>query len=101
LHETPARRQFASKYRRRTIQHSTARGYLALSMTANVLCVTTVRADLTEESFAMMESRIGKAARTGAMVALMLALAGCTHTPMLGKWTIASRDKEAEASYLD
>jgi hypothetical protein len=42
-----------------------------------------------------------KAAQTGAIVALMLALAGCTHNPLLGKWSIASRDKEAEASYLD
>src|SRR5277367_7157147 len=49
----------------------------------------------------MMESRISKAARTGAILALMLALAGCTHNPLLGKWTITSRDKEAEASYLD
>ena len=44
---------------------------------------------------------IRKAAQTGAIVALMLALAGCTHNPLLGKWSIASRDKEAEASYLD
>jgi hypothetical protein len=49
----------------------------------------------------MMDSRMGKAARTGALVALMLALAGCTHNPLLGKWTIASRDKETDASYLD
>ena len=42
-----------------------------------------------------------KAIRTTAMITLMLALAGCTHNPMLGKWTIASRDKEADASYLD
>ena len=31
----------------------------------------------------------------------MLILAGCTHNPLLGKWSIASRDKEADASYLD
>jgi len=31
----------------------------------------------------------------------MLALAGCSHNPLLGKWSIASRDKEADASYLD
>jgi len=31
----------------------------------------------------------------------MLALAGCTHNPLLGKWSIASRDKEVTASYLD
>jgi hypothetical protein len=49
----------------------------------------------------MMQSRIAKATRTGALVVLMLALTGCTHNPLLGKWTIASRDKEAEASYLD
>jgi hypothetical protein len=49
----------------------------------------------------MMELRMRKAIRTTAMITLMLALAGCTHNPMLGKWTIASRDKEADASYLD
>jgi len=44
---------------------------------------------------------MGKVARTCATVALMLALAGCSHNPLLGKWSIASRDKEADASYLD
>ncbi len=49
----------------------------------------------------MTRSRMGKAARTGATIVLMLALAGCTHNPLLGKWNIASRDKEVDASYLD
>jgi hypothetical protein len=44
---------------------------------------------------------MGNALRTGAMMMVMLAIAGCTHNPMLGKWTIASREKEADASYLD
>ena len=49
----------------------------------------------------MMQSRAGRAARIGTIAALMLALAGCTHNPLLGKWTIASRDKEVDASFLD
>ena len=53
----------------------------------------------------MTKWTIGNAARTGArtfgVIALMLALAGCTHNPLLGKWTIASRDKEEDASFLD
>jgi hypothetical protein len=53
----------------------------------------------------MMQSRIGKALRTAAMMAaimpMMLVLAGCTHNPMLGKWSIASRDKEVDTSYID
>ncbi len=31
----------------------------------------------------------------------MLALAGCTHNPLLGKWSITSRDKVTNASYID
>lgn len=49
----------------------------------------------------MINSRINQTLRTGALLALMLALAGCTHNPLLGKWNIASRDKEENASYLD
>ena len=53
----------------------------------------------------MIKWTIGNAARTGArtfaLIALMLFLAGCTHNPLLGKWTITSRDKEADASFLD
>lgn len=49
----------------------------------------------------MTRLRLGKAGQTGMLVMLMLALAGCTHNPLLGKWNIASRDKEADASYLD
>jgi hypothetical protein len=54
------------------------------------------------EHVAMMtESGLGKAVRAGLIVMVMLALSGCTHNPLLGKWNIASRDKEADASYLD
>lgn len=49
----------------------------------------------------MLKSRIGKAIVTGALVTLMLALAGCTHNPLLGKWSIASRDREIDTSYID
>jgi hypothetical protein len=49
----------------------------------------------------MTKSRTEKAVRIGAVAVLMLALAGCTHNPLLGKWSITSRDKEADASYLD
>jgi hypothetical protein len=49
----------------------------------------------------MTRSRMNRAAATGAIIALMLTLAGCTHNPLLGKWSIASRDKEVDASYLD
>jgi hypothetical protein len=49
----------------------------------------------------MIELKVRNLGRTAALMALMLALAGCTHNPLLGKWNIASRDKEADASYLD
>ncbi len=49
----------------------------------------------------MLKLRIGKAIVTGALVTLMLALAGCTHNPLLGKWSIASRDREIDTSYID
>ncbi len=49
----------------------------------------------------MTKWTIGNAARTFGVIALMLVLAGCTHNPLLGKWTIASRDKEENASFLD
>lgn len=50
----------------------------------------------------MTRSRMENAVRrTGAVAVLMLALAGCTHNPLLGKWSIANRDKEADASYID
>ena len=44
---------------------------------------------------------MGRAVRTGVIAALMLGLMGCTHNPLLGKWTIVSRDKEADAGFLD
>ena len=53
----------------------------------------------------MTRSRIRKAVRNVAMMAaimpMMLALAGCTHNPLLGKWSIASREKEVDTSYID
>jgi hypothetical protein len=49
----------------------------------------------------MMKSRIGRAIGTATLMTLMLALAGCTHNPLLGKWSIASRDKEIDTSYID
>jgi hypothetical protein len=49
----------------------------------------------------MKNTRIGKAAKTGAIAVLALMIAGCTHNPLLGKWSIASREKEVDASYLD
>src|SRR5580704_17669275 len=49
----------------------------------------------------MIELKVRNLGRTGALMALMLTLAGCTHNPLLGKWSIASRDKEVDASYLD
>jgi hypothetical protein len=48
-----------------------------------------------------MKSRTEKAMRTAALALLTLALAGCTHNPLLGTWSITSRDKEADASYID
>jgi hypothetical protein len=49
----------------------------------------------------MTKSRMENAVRTAAIAALMLALAGCTHNPLLGKWSISSREKEVGASYID
>lgn len=49
----------------------------------------------------MTKWTFGNAVRTGAIAVMMLVLAGCTHNPLLGKWTIASRDKEENASFLD
>jgi hypothetical protein len=50
---------------------------------------------------AMTKSRTEKAVRIGAVAGLMLALAGCTHNPLLEKWSITNCEKEADASYLD
>jgi hypothetical protein len=49
----------------------------------------------------MTESRMGKAVRTGATLLLMIAMAGCTYNPLLGKWSIKSHDKEADATFVD
>ena len=49
----------------------------------------------------MADSKIGKAIVAGAAALSMLALAGCTHNPLLGKWSIKSRDKEINTSYID
>lgn len=49
----------------------------------------------------MTESRIGKAVRTCATLLFMIALAGCTYNPLLGKWSIKSHDKEADATFVD
>ena len=48
-----------------------------------------------------MKNSLSGMVRTGAIFAVMIALSGCTHNPLLGKWNIASRDKEEDASFLD
>jgi hypothetical protein len=37
----------------------------------------------------------------GSLMALVLAVFGCAPNPLLGKWQIAQRQKEAEATYID
>ncbi|HTY55622.1 MAG TPA: hypothetical protein VMB26_10500 [Candidatus Binataceae bacterium] len=49
----------------------------------------------------MTNSWMGKAVRVVASAILMLTLAACTPNPLLGKWSIKSRDKETDASYID
>ncbi len=39
--------------------------------------------------------------RAATVVLVTLLAAGCTHNPMLGKWSITKREKETPASYLD
>ena len=48
-----------------------------------------------------MKNLLRASLRTGAILTLLVVLSGCTHNPLLGTWTIASRDKEVDASYLD
>jgi hypothetical protein len=35
------------------------------------------------------------------LVVLLFIAAGCTHNPLLGKWSIQKREKEVPASYMD
>lgn len=35
------------------------------------------------------------------LAAFLLMAAGCTHNPLLGKWSIEKREKEVPASYMD
>ena len=39
--------------------------------------------------------------RSATVVLVTLIAAGCTHNPLLGKWSISQREKEMSASYLD
>jgi hypothetical protein len=48
-----------------------------------------------------MKVRTGKALRAALITILILGAAGCTHNPLLGKWSIKSRDREAEATFVD
>ena len=48
-----------------------------------------------------MKVRTGKALRATVIAILILGVAGCTQNPLLGKWSIKSRDKEAEANFVD
>jgi hypothetical protein len=45
-----------------------------------------------------MKQRLG---RLFIIAIASLIAAGCTHNPVLGKWSITKREKEAPASYLD
>ena len=48
-----------------------------------------------------MTVRTGKVLRAALITILILGVAGCTHNPLIGKWSIKSRDKESDANFID